>query len=293
MNRTRLAILALLVAVALLFLALTVRMWGSWWRVPNFPYADEWSALFGVSAVVAVIFTGYQIRQVDASNHEVSQSNEALRVMNRESIRPRVLVDLTFNRAIRKQRGMPLEGGIYLTVTNIGATTASRVRLSVDVPFDGLDQHFVNDEAGRRRHFAALNGYFDGTVVFQTLAPGKRYTFFLGRFPDTIDDTTGVPRRYRVKATYEDTILNDSYSDEYVLDLDLDKQLELAVDPLARLGKDLEVVGEELRKIRQSSRGALELDDEQLRAILGAARAQRTSRAPSLRAARSLRRVRR
>jgi len=288
----RLALIGTLVALAIAgIFALSVAMWGSWWRVPRFPQAEEWSALYGGLALIAVVIAGYQIRQVDTSNREVSKSNEALRLMNRESIRPRVLVDLAFHRAVRKQRGMPVEGDIYLIITNIGPTTASQVRLGVDVPFDGLDRHFAQKQAGRYRHFSALNGYFDGTVVFQVLAPAKRYQFFLGHFPDTIDDSTGVPRRYEVVVTYKDTILGDSYKDEYVLDLDLDKRLEIAIDPLTRVGKDLEVVSEELKKIRQSIPDALGLDDEQLRAVLNSVRARKTSRAPSIRAARTLRRA--
>lgn len=297
MIRFRLIRLALIGALIVLAVsgtfALSVAMWGSWWRAPRFPQAEEWSALFGGLALIAVVIAGYQIRQVKTSNREVSRSNEALRLMNRESIRPRVLVDLAFHRAVRKQRGMPVEGDIYLIVTNIGPTTASQVRLGVDVPFDGLDSHFVHMQAGRYRHFSALNRYFDGSIVFQVLAPAKRYQFFLGRFPDTIDDTTGLPRRYEVVVTYEDTILGDSYKDEYVLDLDLDKRLEVAIDPLTRIGKDLEVVGDELKKIRQSVPDTLGLDDEQLREVLNSVRARKTSRAPSIRPARTLRRARR
>ena len=297
MTRFRLLGLALAGALVVLavagILALSVAIWGSWWRAPRFPQAEEWSALFGGLALIAVVIAGYQIRQVDISNREVSRSNEALRLMNRESIRPRVLVDLAFNRAVRKQRGMPVEGDIHLVITNIGPTTASQVRLGVDVPFDGLDSHFVQKKIGRDRHFTALNRYFDGSIVFQVLAPAKRYHFFLGRFPDTINDTTHVPRRYEVVVTYKDTILGDSYKDEYVLDLDLDKRLEVAIDPLTRVGKDLEVVGDELKKIRQSVPDALGLHDEQLRAVLSSVRARKTSRGPLIRAARSLRRARR
>jgi len=92
-----------------------------------------------------------------------------------------------------------------------------------------------------------------------------------------------------VQADYRDTILGDTYNDEYILDLDLERRLELPIDPLLRVGKDLEVVGDELRNIRKAVPDALALDDDQLRAVLRVGRARRTPERRSARAARKIR----
>lgn len=54
---TRIVLTVLAVAVVAFGLfCVGVAVWGSWWRFPNMPTAEEWSALFGASALVALGF---------------------------------------------------------------------------------------------------------------------------------------------------------------------------------------------------------------------------------------------
>lgn len=60
-------IVRVLLAIAGVFVAFAVgvAVFGSWWRLPNMPTAEEWSALFGAFALGALFFAWHQIRQVD------------------------------------------------------------------------------------------------------------------------------------------------------------------------------------------------------------------------------------
>lgn len=42
--------------IAFAVFCLSVALFGSWWRFPNMPTAEEWSAFFGASALVALVF---------------------------------------------------------------------------------------------------------------------------------------------------------------------------------------------------------------------------------------------
>ncbi|KPG82402.1 hypothetical protein AEQ27_09885 [Frigoribacterium sp. RIT-PI-h] len=98
-------------------------------------------------------------------------------------------------------------------------------------------------------HFAELNGFFDGNVRFPILAAGKDYVWYLGQVPDLFDDETGVLRQWTVTAEYLGTASTEPFRETFVLDLDIEKRREVPIDPLDRIGRDIEVVGREMKGI--------------------------------------------
>jgi hypothetical protein len=214
------------------------------------PTADEWSALFGASALVALGFAWYQVRQVDQSNKALIVSNDLARQVNLESVRPRVQVALESTRTVWKKRGGPAEGNISITLRNIGPSPARDLRLSVNPPFNSLDTFFK--PGMMPAHFAEVNGIFDGSTHINTLHPGNTYAWFLGRGPELFQENTDAPRRYEVRAQYTGTATSTVFDDVFILDLDVEKRIELPPDPLVRIGKDIEVVGDELISIRRA-----------------------------------------
>jgi len=260
----------IILAVALAAFALfcgSVALWGSWWRSPGMPTAEEWSALFGVSALIALAFAWYQIRQVDQSNRALIASNQLARQVNLEAVRPRVQVALEASRSVTKNRGGPVEGTLYIAVRNIGVSPAHDVRLRVSPPFTSLEKFFK--PGMMEEHFSEVNKAFNGEVHFPTLHPGNTYIWFLGRAPAVFDDTTGAPRRWEVEAVYAGTASAVAFHDNFVLDLDVEKRIELPVDPLIRIGKDIEVVGNQLAALKKALPDELALSGDTITALRG------------------------
>lgn len=244
------AILIGWILAAFALFSISVALFGSWWRFDRMPMAEEWSAFFGASALIALGFAWYQIRQVDHSNTALITSNELSRQVNLESIRPRVQVYLQAERFVAKKRGMPSQGTVYLAVTNTGVSRALNVRLTVDPPFGSLPEFFKPGMMGQ--HLEEMNAAFDGDVRFSNINPGASYIWFLGRSPEIFDDVNKAPRRYEITAAYDAPGGQPSYRDEFVIDLDVEKRIERPVDPLLRIGKDIEVVGDHLGAIRKA-----------------------------------------
>lgn len=238
---------------------------GSWWRFPNMPTAEEWSAFFGASALVALGFAWYQIRQIDQSNKALIVSNEQARQVNLEAIRPRLQVALESNRIVSKNRGAPVAGTLSIAVWNSGVSPARDVRLSVSPPFTSLDQFF--NPGMMSEHFEEVNGVFNGDVHFQTLNSGSKYIWFLGRAPELFTAPSSVPRKWRIEATYRGTMSDTPFHDSFVIDLDVERRLELPVDPVVRIGKDLQVLGEHLSAIKRTVPRPLELSDDTIAAL--------------------------
>jgi hypothetical protein len=229
------------------------------------PSAEEWSAFFGASTLVALAFAWYQIRQVDQSNKALIASNDLSRMVNMEAVRPRVQVFLEPSRTVLKSRGAPVQGTIYIAVKNIGASPATNVRLSVDRPFASLDKFFKPGMMGA--HFDEVNAVFNGEVHFRTLHPGSTYIWFLGQAPALFDDNSGIPRRWEVNATYESAATSSPFADKHILDLDIEKRIELPVDPLIRIGRDIEVVADQLGSLKKAIPQRLDLSDRALLAL--------------------------
>ncbi len=232
------------VVVAFALFCLSVALFGSWWRFPNMPTAEEWSAFFGASALLALFFAWYQVRQVDQSNRALIASNDQARLVNIEQIRPRVRAYFDVDRSATKRRGDPSRGSIYVAVENFGPNAATNVRLSVDEPFQSLDVFF---KPGRMEsHLNGLKEIFNGSVYFDTLLPGRKYVWFLGSVPELMDDTTLKVRSYNVTVHYDGVAGGPPYEEAFRLDLDLERNLERPVKPLDRIGKDLEVIGDKI-----------------------------------------------
>ncbi|WKT89086.1 hypothetical protein QYR02_16865 [Microbacterium maritypicum] len=288
---TRLTVRIALIALgAITLFLISVGLFGSWWRLPHMPTAEEWSALFGASALGALFFAWHQIRQVDQSNRELIRTNELARRANVEAIRPRVQVSLDVARTVWKRRSGTVEGNMYITVRNSGPTPAQEVRLTVDNPFDSLDAFF---HGGKRAEVMnELNQVFDGTVRFSTLRPGAKYIWFLGRAPEIFDESNTV-RRWRVEARFRSTAVTEEHVDVSELDLDLEKRLEIEENPLKRIGRDLEVVGDHLKVLsRRRSPSTLSLSEDAMTA-LSERHVDRGFPRPSLRRSASLFRTRR
>jgi hypothetical protein len=229
------------------------------------PIAEEWSALFGATALIALGFAWYQIRQVDQSNKALVASNEHIQHVNIEAVRPRVQVSLQADRSVRKDRGAPAEGTIYIAVRNIGVSPANDVKMRVTPPFTSLEKFFKAGMMGQ--HFEEVNRAFNGETFFPTLNPGNTYIWFLGRAPGLFNASTGVPRRWTVEAEYVGSVSDKPFQDTFILDLDVEKRIELPVDPLIRIGKDIQVVGEKLESIKNSRPQTLNLSGEALEAV--------------------------
>lgn len=229
------------------------------------PTAEEWSAIFGASALIALGFAWYQIRQVDQSNKALIASNELARHVNIESVRPRVQVTLEAKRFVQKDRGAAVTGTLYIAVRNIGVSPAQDVRLNVSPPFTSLEKFFKPGMMGE--HFAKVNEAFNGGVHFRTLNPGNSYIWFLGRVPEMFEGSSGNPRRWEVKTEYTGTASREPFRETFVLDLDVEKLIELPVDPLVRIGKDIEVVGNYLKAIKGTVPKKLTLSDDAFEAL--------------------------
>ncbi len=160
-------------------------------------------AVFGASALVALGFAWYQIRQVDQSNKALIASNELARQVNIEAVRSRVQVALEASRIVQKDRGASATGTLYIVVRNIGVSPASDVRLRVSPPFTSLEKFFKPGMMSG--HFAEVNETFNGEVHFPTLNPDNSYTWFLGRVPELFQDGSGIPRRGEVASEYTGT----------------------------------------------------------------------------------------
>lgn len=226
----------------------SVALFGAWWRFENMPTAEEWQGLFGATVLVAIGLTLYQIRQVDASNRELIRSNELARDANLEISRPRVQVYLQADRQVWKDRTKPVDGTMFVAVTNIGRSPATNVRLAVDIPFTSMEEFFKPGMMAT--HFEDLNSTFDGSTRFPILNPRSTYVWFFARVPRVFEAGPEMPRQYRVTARYESSS-GVHYVEEMILDLDVEKRLELPAPPLRRIGRDIEIVGDELKAIRK------------------------------------------
>lgn len=252
--RNRLIAAGITVVIVFAALCISAAVFGAWWRYPNMPTADEWQALFGASVLVALALTWLQIRQVESSNRQLIDANELARRANLEISRPRVQVLLQADRQVFKDRSADVRGTMYISIRNIGQSPARNVRLTVDVPFTSMEKFF--NPGMMTQHFSEINAVFDGSVRFPVLnAESGNYVWFLGRVPELFNAPATVPRRYTVSASYESTG-GESYSEETILDLDIEKRVELAAPPLARIAKDIQVVGEVLKNVRTDMRTA-------------------------------------
>lgn len=281
-KRSLLVAVAALVALsaALICLRVSVLLFGSWWRYDGAPTADEWSAFFGAFVVIGLVFAWYQLRQVDQSNHELAASNEEVRRVNLEMVRPRVLVELDYERALFKSRQAQFTGSILMKISNIGVSTAQGVAVTVSPPLQSLPQFFKPEKM--EEYFTGLEQKFDGSVLFPQLTPGQRHGYFLGRFPDLTDDQTGVPRRYTVTVRYTDSSQTHEFTESFTLDLDANRSVEVRTDPVARLGRDVEVVGDQLKLIRKELDSDVRVQRDQADALKSIVRRGRTSmRKPS------------
>lgn len=257
----------------------SVALFGSWWRFSNMPTADEWSALFGASALAALGFAWYQIRQVDQSNKALIVSNEQARQVNLEAIRPRVQVALEASRVLFKNRGAPAAGVLYITVWNSGVSPARDVRLRVSPPFTSLEQFF--NTGMMSEHFGEVNRAFNGDVYFHTMTPGSKYIWFLGRAPELFEDTSSVPRRWDIEVSYSGTASNTPFIDSFVIDLDVEKRVQLPADPLLRIGKDIQVLGDHLAAIKRAVPNKLSLSEDTVAALqIARPAARRPPRSP-------------
>lgn len=240
------------IAVTVVFIGFCVSasLMGPWWRFESMPSAEEWQALFGATVLVALVFAWLQVRQVESSNRELVRTNDLVRQANLEISRPRVSVFLEVDRQVKRNRAAAVGGTMSVAVRNIGHSPALNVRLSVDVPFTSMAMFFV--PGTMPLHFAEVNAIFDGTVSFPIMNPGTNsYAWILGYVPRLFSAPRSVPRRYAVTATYDSTG-GETYSETMVLDLDVEKRMELPAPPLVRIGKDLETVGAELKQVRLS-----------------------------------------
>jgi hypothetical protein len=228
----------------------SVAIWGSWWRFEGMPRPEEWSAFFGASALFALLFAWYQIRQVDESNKALIRSNDLAREVNLETVRPRVQIALDVTRSV--SRLSPQRGAVYVAVRNTGPTPAYDVRLQVSPPFTSLEEFFrpgTMDE-----HFAKVNSFFDGSIRFPTLQSGKSYVFFMGLIPGFFDEHASLPREWVVESEYVGTASRATFKERTVINLDMERQLELPVNPLDRISTELMNVGSELNRANSRRR---------------------------------------
>ncbi|WP_156172610.1 hypothetical protein, partial [Microbacterium sp. Ag1] len=214
--------------LAFILLCISAAIWGAWWRFESMPTADEWQALFGATVLVALAFAWFQIRQVESSNRQLIRANDLARDANLELSRPRVLVFLDADRQVRKERSADTEGVMHIAVKNIGSSPALNVRLSVDVPFQSMEEFFITGMMDQ--HLDGINAIFDGSVSFPSLRPNSNsYVWFLGRLPQLFDAPANVARRYEVTATYDSTA-GQTYTETMILDIDIERRIEFPAE---------------------------------------------------------------
>lgn len=246
-NKKRLAA-AITACVLLLIIAVLTLALPKWWRLGFLPTPEEWQATFAGLALAALGLAWYQIKQVDASNKEVARSNESVRKVNLENVRPRVQVFLTADRIVRRLRGAPVTGMIYLTVENVGITAATNVKMTTSSAFESLPELF--NPGAMEKHLDEVNSFFNGDIRFKTLMPGRPYIWILGRAPE-IYEAEGIVKKYDIRVQYGIVGLSDLFDETITIDLDLEKRIAAPVDPLVRIGKDLEEVTSAIKGLKK------------------------------------------
>jgi len=149
-----------------------------------------------------------------------------------EEHRPRVVIDFEL-------REPPF---INLTITNLGTMAARDVIFTFDQPLvTTLDDRRGDD----RPSFADLPIFRDG---ISTLPPGKTIRTFFDSYPARVE--AGYPNRYVATLDYAAPITSyPSFTDEYVLDLEIYRELAYSKEPsLKDVSKQLEQIAKTISK---------------------------------------------
>lgn len=149
--------------------------------------AAEWGAFGQVGALVVAVVAGILVWL---------QVRQGQRVRE-DQTRPYVVVDFEF-------RGML----VMLSVSNIGSTPATAVRVSFDKPLQTPTTSLSSERFS----------LFDSPISM--LAPGRRISVYFGMGPDFFKEDTNVPTQYTAQVTYKDLEGRRPYDDPpMVLDL--------------------------------------------------------------------------
>lgn len=202
------------------------------------PSPDEWSALWGALGLAALLFAWVQLRQVSESNQALIKANEESRRVAIEAARPRVQVSLALHRSVFKNPSVA-QGVAFIEVLNTGASTAEQVRMTVSPSFSS--KSLTPLKGTLDEYFATLNESFAGDVVFEHLRPGVAYVWTLGEIPDLFVETD-TPRRYVIEVQYQSPLEPKGFRETHTIDLNLEGRADNPVDPIRRLGKQVEVL---------------------------------------------------
>lgn len=216
-----------------------------WWRWEGWPTAAEWQAWWGFGGVVVagvLLYVAWkQLSGLAESNRELKRSNELLTESNKEISRPVVSVEYLFEKqASRNYTNAENKSTVYIVVSNVGATPARDVRLTVTPSFQKVSATVAQEVTN------FLNELFSGQKPIKMLSPGQRLKYVLDDARDALTSKT-LPSEYAVNATYTDLQRTETFDDEFVLEMSPWAMSIAEVAPMKRISKDIQFVAQSLR----------------------------------------------
>ncbi|MDL5487930.1 hypothetical protein [Microbacterium wangruii] len=144
-----------------------------WWNFDGWPTPSEWSALWGLLAVVLAALAGW-----------VAVSQLGVVVSEREERdRPHLAVDFEFRSVL-----------VLIALRNLSGRVATNVRMTASPPI--VSSH-------SERFSGKLGAVFGGQEKIAQLAPGRKMAWFFDRAPDRLASKS-LPLRYEITVAYED-----------------------------------------------------------------------------------------
>lgn len=177
-------------------------MGNGWWNMEGWPTASEWSALWGLAAVVLAGLAGW-----------VAVSQLGVVVAEREERdRPHLAIDFEFRSVL-----------VLIALRNLSGKLATNVRMTASPPIVSSHSETFTGKLG---------AVFGGQERIAQLAPGRKMAWFFDRAPDRLNSSS-LPKRYEITLTYDDPSARESgwfgllrlkpvsksYTEVFVLDL--------------------------------------------------------------------------
>ena len=212
----------------------------AWWRIPGFPYPEEWQALAGIlTLLLAVVGVAITIRQVRLSREANERSAEAAEA----AARPYLSVYLEL-RAVapsdpQKSSG---EGMTYITIESTGSTPARNITLNASPAFESSGRGTPPGDDDPV--ITTLRKIFSGEFTIGMMAPHQTLSYFLDMASEAFDPNARRPLSYTVKAIYENAELTRRYAETVVIDMEPWGMSIMEVQPL-------DVIARQFRRLNE------------------------------------------
>ena len=215
-----------------------------------------WAAVQGigtviaaVSAIVALLIAGSQLRQLIASNRLLAASNETMAESNIALTRPYVVVDYEFRSSVGRNGGTT-GTSVLVVIRNDGRTPAHNITMTADRPFSPTSEP---DNEAWRKSLADLNRMTDGTSVLRSLTSSRPLKYYLD--DERIFGASDEPApAWTVEVAYTDSE-GRVFQEAFHLDVEPWRRSLAVADPLLRIGKYIDAVAHEVRDVKQTIRG--------------------------------------